>query len=196
MPKRICVFCGSNSGARPIYAEAARALARHLVANGIGIVYGGSKLGLMGALADEGLAAGGEVIGVIPQALVDREIAHPGLSDLRVVGSMHERKALMVDLADAFIAMPGGYGTLDEFCEVLTWAQLGIHRNPCGLLNIEGYFDPLLRLFDHALAEQFLKPAHHAIVIADDNAERLVTRLLASELSGPSTNKWIGLKER
>src|SRR5215469_5924737 len=147
-----CVFCGSNRGTNPRYAAAAE-LGRCLASSGIGIVYGGGKVGLMGVLADAAIEQGGEVIGVIPRMLVDREIAHPGLTELRIVGSMHERKALMADLSDAFIAMPGGYGTLDEFCEILTWTQLGLQQKPIGMLNVDGYFDPLLALFDHAVAE-------------------------------------------
>jgi uncharacterized protein (TIGR00730 family) len=164
-------------------------LAQHLAANGIGIVYGGSKVGLMGVLADAALKAGGEVIGVIPQVLVRKEVAHSGLSDLRVVGSMHERKALMADLSDAFIALPGGYGTLEEFCEVLTWAQLGLHRKPCGILNVEGYYDRLLAFFDHTVAEEFVKPVHRGMVLSDDHPESLVARLLAYH--APLIDKWI-----
>ena len=139
MAKRICVFCGSSVGVRDTYATAAVSLARSLVASGAAIVYGGSNVGLMGILADTALAAGGEVIGVIPRALVEKEVAHHGLADLRVVESMHQRKALMAELSDAFIAMPGGYGTFEEFCEVLTWTQLGLQAKPCGLLNVDGY---------------------------------------------------------
>lgn len=189
MARRICVFCGSSSGARPSYADAAISLARHLVANGVVIVYGGSKLGLMGMLADAALEAGGEVIGVIPQSLMKKEIAHPRLSELRLVSSMHERKAQMAELADAFIALPGGYGTLDELCEILTWAQLGLHRKPCGILNVEGYFEPLLLLFDRAVTEQFLKPVHRRMVLCDTQPERLVGRLLEYEV--PLVDKWI-----
>jgi uncharacterized protein (TIGR00730 family) len=174
---RCCVFCGSSPGTRPIYAAAAASLARCLVANGIGIVYGGGKVGLMGALADAALAEGGHVIGVIPRALMEREIAHRGLSDLRIVGSMHERKALMAELSDGFIAMPGGYGTLDEFCEILTWTQLGLIAKPCGVLNVDGYFDRLLDHFDHAVAEQFVKPLHRDMIVTDDDADALVDRL-------------------
>ena len=155
MARRICVFCGSSSGLRPAYAAAAGSLARHLAANRITVVYGGSKVGLMGILADAALAVGGEVIGVIPDSLIEKEVAHARLSDLRVVKSMHERKALMAELSDAFIALPGGFGTLEEFCEVLTWAQLGLHRKPCGILNIEGYYDRLLALFDMLLQSSF-----------------------------------------
>jgi uncharacterized protein (TIGR00730 family) len=190
MVRRICVFCGSSDGARPGYAAAATSLARYLAANNIAIVYGGSKVGLMGTLADAALDAGGDVIGVIPGSLIEKEVAHVRLTDLRVVNSMHERKALMVELSDAFIALPGGFGTLEEFCEVLTWAQLGLHRKPCGILNVEGYYDRLLALFDHAVAEQFLKSAHRRMVIADVHPEALVSRLL--EYQVPLVEKWIG----
>ena len=144
----------------------------------------------MGALADAALDAGGEVIGVIPRALIAKEVAHRRLSDLRVTESMHERKALMAELSDAFIALPGGYGTFEEFCEVLTWTQLGLQRKPCGILNVEGYYDHLLRLFDHAVAEQFLKPAHRQMVVADSDPESLIHRLLEHEV--PQVDKWIG----
>jgi uncharacterized protein (TIGR00730 family) len=178
MVKRICVFCGSNPGARQEYAIAATSLARHLAALGITLVYGGSRVGLMGQMADAALARGGEVVGVIPQTLVDKEVAHTGLADLRVVRSMHERKALMAQLSDAFIALPGGFGTLDEFCEILTWTQLGLQRGPCGLLNVEGYYDHLLAMFDHAEKEQFVKPQHRKLVIVEKSPEALVARLL------------------
>jgi uncharacterized protein (TIGR00730 family) len=190
MARRICVFCGSSSGARQCYLAAATSLAKLLVARGISIVYGGSKVGLMGALADAALDAGGEVIGVIPRALIAKEVAHRRLSDLRVTESMHERKALMAELSDAFIALPGGYGTFEEFCEVLTWTQLGLQLKPCGILNVEGYYDHLLRLFDHAVAEQFLKPAHRQMVVADSDPESLIHRLLEQEV--PQVDKWIG----
>jgi uncharacterized protein (TIGR00730 family) len=149
--KRICVFCGANIGAQPKYAETARSLGTLLAERKIGLVYGGGTVGLMGALADAAQAAGGEVIGVIPKALVDKEARGSTIRDLRVVSSMHDRKALMANLADGFIAMPGGYGTLEELCEILTWSQLGIHRKRCGLLNVLKYFDDLLRLLDHAI---------------------------------------------
>jgi uncharacterized protein (TIGR00730 family) len=193
MAKRICVFCGSSPGARPTYAEAARSLARYLAANKITVVYGGGNVGLMGTLADATLEAGGEVIGVIPQALVNREVSHTQIPDLRVVGSMHERKAMMAELSDAFIAMPGGFGTFEEFCEVLTWTQLGLHRKPCGLLNVEGYYDPLLALFDHAVAEQFVKPASRLMVISESIPELLVDQLLEYEV--PVVSKWIGRQQ-
>jgi uncharacterized protein (TIGR00730 family) len=168
-------------------------LGRYLAESHIAIVYGGGKVGLMGVLADAALAAGGEVIGVMPRSLVEKEIAHTRLSDLRVVASMHERKALMADLADAFIALPGGYGTFEEFCEVLTWTQLGLHRKPCGILNVDGYYDRLLSLFDHAVTEGFLKPANRQIVLSDTAPESLVTRMLAYQM--PSVDKWIGRKD-
>lgn len=193
MSGRICVFCGSNSGARSEYADAAALLATHLVSNGIGIVYGGGKVGLMGKLADAALQAGGEVIGVIPRHLLEKEVAHSKLTELRIVGSMHERKALMADLSDAFIALPGGYGTFEEFCEVITWTQLGLHRKPCGVLNVAGYYDPLLRLFDHATDEQFVSPAHRALVISDEQPKSLVRRLFEYQL--PTVGKWIDKDE-
>jgi uncharacterized protein (TIGR00730 family) len=186
---RICVFCGSSVGNRPAYRQAAVDLAQALARRGLGLVYGGARVGLMGVLADAMLQHSSAVIGVIPQALLDREIAHAGLTDLRVVGSMHERKALMVELADGFIALPGGYGTLDEFCEVLTWAQLGLHRKPCGLLDVDGYFDPLLGLFDDAVSTGFLRPENRALVLQATDPEALLD-LLAS-YKPVSVPKWI-----
>jgi len=177
--KRICVFCGSNAGARSEYAEAARALATILAERKLGIVYGGGNVGLMGVLADAALARGGEVIGVIPQKLVDKEVAHRGVTKLLVVETMHERKALMNDLSDAFLALPGGFGTLDEFFEVLTWSQLGFHGKPCALLNVAGYYDGMLAMLDHAVTERFLRPAHRELVIADTDPLRLLQRLSA-----------------
>jgi len=187
--KRVCVYCGSNGGSRPAYARAARDLGTLLARHGLELVYGGGRVGLMGTLADAVLAAGGHVIGVIPESLVAREVGHLGLSDLRVVGSMHERKALMVELADAFIALPGGFGTLEEFCEVLTWAQLGLHRKPHGLLNIEGFYDPLLSFFDHAAAEHFIRPIHRELVITETDPERLLDLLARAQ--PPELDKWI-----
>lgn len=189
MLKRICVFCGSNTGARRAYARAAEELGELLAERKIPLVYGGGKVGLMGKLADAVLANRGEVIGVIPQSLMRKEIAHAGLTDLRVVESMHERKALMAELADAFIALPGGFGTFEEFCEVLTWAQLGLHRKPCGILNVDGYYDHLLGLFDHAVNERFLHPSHRAIVIAKATPAALLEALPISEI--PRVEKWI-----
>ena len=193
MRKRICVFCGSSPGARKGYADAAIALARYLVQQDIGMVYGGGNVGLMGTIADAALEAGGEVVGVIPRSLVEKELAHARLSDLRVVESMHERKALMAELSEAFIALPGGYGTFEEFCEVLTWTQLGLHRKPCGILNIEGYYDHLLALFDHAVSEQFVKPRHREMVVSESSPEILVDRLL--DYQTPLVDKWIDRKQ-
>lgn len=189
MDKRIAVFCGSSPGVRSCYLEAAASLARYLAGRKIGIVYGGGKVGLMGALADAALEAGGDIIGVIPESLGRKERAHTGLADLRVVGSMHERKALMAELADAFIALPGGYGTFEEFCEVLTWTQLGLQRKPCGILNVHGYYDRLLELFDHAAAEQFVRPEHRRMVISASDHVALVEDLLQYKL--PVVDKWL-----
>jgi uncharacterized protein (TIGR00730 family) len=186
---RIGVFCGSSVGNRPAFRQAATNLARVLARRGLGLVYGGARVGLMGVLADAMLQHGGEVIGVIPQALLDREIAHTGLADLRVVGSMHERKALMVELADGFIALPGGYGTLEEFCEVLTWAQLGLHRKPCGLLDVDAYFDPLLALFDDAVSAGFLRPENRALVLTANDPEALLEQF--ADYTPVSVPKWI-----
>ena len=175
--KRICVFCGSSVGARPRYAAAARELGRTLASRGLGIVFGGGKVGLMGVLADAALAAGGEAIGVIPEALVAREIAHNGLTELRIVRSMHERKTLMADLADAFIALPGGYGTFEEFFEAVTWTQLGIHRKPCGLLNVDGYYDALLALLDRAVSDGFIREANRSLVVDAPDVPTLLGKL-------------------
>jgi uncharacterized protein (TIGR00730 family) len=165
--RRVCVFCGSSPGARPAYAEATAETARLLVDQGIGVVYGGGHVGLMGVLADTAMAAGGEVIGVIPQALVDREIGHTAITELRVVGSMHERKALMTELSDAFVALPGGAGTLEELFEVYTWAQLGLHSKPCALLDVDGYYSGLAAFLDHAVEERFLHEEHRAALMVD-----------------------------
>lgn len=191
--KRICVFCGSSHGNRPEYTATAAALGQTLARRGLGLAYGGGGIGLMNTLADAALAARGEVIGVIPQTLVAKELAHRGLADLRVVGSMHERKALMADLADGFIALPGGYGTLEEFCEVITWAQLGLHGKPCGLLNVAGYYDGLLAFFDHARNEQFIRPQHRAMVLVDADPDRLLDRMAA--FAPPPLEKWIDKDE-
>ena len=186
--KRVCVFCGSNPGSRPEYRIAAQALAIALARCGLGLVYGGGNVGLMGMIADSMLQAGGEVIGVIPQSLVAKEVAHHGVSELRVVDTMHQRKALMNELSDAFIALPGGFGTLDEFFEILTWSQLGIHSKPSGLLNVCGYYDSLLAMLDHAVNERFLRPAHRALVLADSDADSLLQRL--ASFSPVQTGKW------
>jgi len=175
--KRICIFCASSPGNRPEYAAAAEEMATELVNRKIGLVYGGSKVGLMGVLADAVLGAGGEAVGVIPKNLMEREVGHAGLSKLHVVRSMHERKALMADLSDAFIALPGGFGTLEEFCEVVTWSQLGLHAKPCGILNVLEYYSPLLAMFDHAVEERFLKPENRALVLARASPAELLRAL-------------------
>jgi uncharacterized protein (TIGR00730 family) len=176
--KRLCVFCGSATGTLPRYGDEARVLGKLLAQRGCGLVFGGGHIGLMGVVADAVLQAGGEVVGVIPQALVDRELAHRGVADLRVVATMHERKALMADLSDAFAALPGGYGTADEFFEMVTWAQLRIHRKPIGLLNTAGFFEPLLAWIDRAVADGFISPACRHLVRVETAAERLLERLL------------------
>lgn len=162
--RRVCVFCGSNEGADPAFREAAARLGRELAARQVGLVFGGGRVGLMGVIADAVLAAGGEAIGVIPHALERKEVAHGGLTKLHVVGTMHERKALMEKLSDAFIAMPGGFGTLDELCEILTWRQLSIHDKPTGLLNASGFFDGFVSFVDHSVAQGFIKPEHRAML--------------------------------
>jgi hypothetical protein len=172
--KRICVFCGSSPGARPEYVAAARQLGHTLASKGIGLVYGGAKVGTMGQLAKAALEAGGEVTGVIPERLVAKEVAFTELADLQVVGSMHARKARMVELSDGFIALPGGLGTFEEFFEALTWAQLGLHHKPCGLLNVCGYYDRLIAFMDHAVAQQFVKAEYRAMVLIDENPEGLL----------------------
>jgi uncharacterized protein (TIGR00730 family) len=191
--KRICVFCGSNSGVRPPYAAAARATAAALVARRIGLVYGGGNVGLMGVIADAVLENGGEVIGVIPEALVHRELAHRAVSEMIIVNSMHERKAKMAALSDGFIAMPGGYGTFEEFCEIITCAQLGLHRKPCAILNVEGYYDPLLALFNHAVAEGFVHPSNRRLVIQEEDPNRLLD--LLERYKPPTMEKWIDRDE-
>jgi uncharacterized protein (TIGR00730 family) len=187
--KRICVFCGSSAGFPGTYRTAAVELGRFLTEQGLGLVYGGGRIGLMGVVADAVLAHGGQVIGVIPQPMVVREIWHSGLTELRVVPSMHARKSLMAELADAFIALPGGFGTFEEFCEMVTWSQLGIHRKPCGLLNVAGYYDPLLEMFDHAVAEGFLKRENRELVLASPSCQELLEKMQAFEPM--SVRKWI-----
>ena len=191
---RVCVFCGSSFGGREAYAETARALGRELAGRGIGLVYGGGSVGLMGVVADAVLAAGGEVIGVIPRPLATKEIAHQGLADLRVVASMHERKALMAELADGFVALPGGLGTFDELFEAMTWAQLGLHEKPIAVLEVGGYFATFLALLDRATSERFVRPEHRALVIADDDPARVLDRM-ASWRPAAGRTKWIGRDE-
>jgi uncharacterized protein (TIGR00730 family) len=186
--KKICVFCGSNSGTSSVYAAAAQKLGQLIAARGLTLVYGGASVGLMGIIANAALAGGGQVIGVIPRGVIPKEIAHPGLTELRTVASMHERKALMEQLSDAFVAMPGGYGTFDEFFEILTWAQLGLHRKPCGIYNINGFYDGLLAMLDHSMEEGFLKPQHRRLIVAGDNPEALLTHL--EEFESSQTAKW------
>jgi uncharacterized protein (TIGR00730 family) len=187
--RRVCVFCGSSVGNNPTYQDAARTLGRLLAERGIGLVYGGGAVGLMGVIADAAIEAGGTVIGVIPQALFDREIGHGGVTDLRIVDSMHTRKAMMADLSDAFIAMPGGVGTFEEFFEAVTWTQLGLHRKPCGLLNVAGFYTPLALFIDQAVSEGFIKPIHRAAIVVDSDPARLLTSLDKIEL--PDVPKWI-----
>lgn len=192
--KHICVYCGSNLGRRDRYRKAAQALGIELAEREITLVYGGGNVGLMGVMADSVLAAGGHVIGVIPQALVAKELAHQGLSELRIVGSMHERKGLMADLSDAFIALPGGLGTLEELCEVATWTQLGFHSKACGVLNIDGFYDKLLSFLNHATEEQFIRPEHREIILAAEEPAILMNKL--SRFKAPTVNKWIDREQR
>jgi uncharacterized protein (TIGR00730 family) len=193
--RRLCVFCGSSSGSRAEYRQTARRLGGLLAARGIGLVFGGGHIGLMGVLADAVLQTGGEAIGVIPQALVDRELAHGGLTTLHVVETMHQRKALMADLSDAFAALPGGYGTADEFFEMLTWGQLGLHAKPMGLLNVAGFFDPLVRWVDHCVREGFVRPEHRALLQLSADPEELLELLMRSH-PPTQTPKWIVEEDR
>ena len=189
----VCVFCGSNGGADPAYLAAAEAVGAGLAQRGIRIVYGGGRVGLMGALADSARAAGGEVVGVMPQALVDREIGHTGIDDLRVVDTMHERKALMVELSDAFVALPGGIGTLEELFEVYTWAQLGIHAKPLALLDVAGYYEPLAAFLDHAVAQRFLRPETRGMLAVADSIEGVLETF--ERWRPPAMHKWIDLDQ-
>lgn len=185
----ICVFCGSSAGEDPKYLEAASEMGKLLAEEEIELVYGGSRVGMMGRLADTVLGAGGRVTGVIPRALMDREVAHRELQDLRVVESMHERKAQMEELADAFVALPGGLGTLEELCEVLTWSQLGLHRKPCGILDVGGYYQPLIRFLDHMVREGFLGTSARSMVLVESSSERLLERMRAYQ--APPVPRWI-----
>ncbi|HEX2133143.1 MAG TPA: TIGR00730 family Rossman fold protein [Actinophytocola sp.] len=184
---RVCVFCGSSAGKGTGYLAAAAEVGRTLAARGIGLVYGGAAVGTMGAVADAAVAAGGEVVGVIPRSLVDREIAHPGLAELHVVADLHERKAKMASLADAFLALPGGAGTLEELFEVVTWAQLGLHAKPIALLDVGGFYQPMLGFLDHMSAEGFLRPEYREMLIVETAVERVLDRY--TEYS-PSRPKW------
>jgi uncharacterized protein (TIGR00730 family) len=193
--RRVCVFCGSAVGGRPVYAEAARQFGRALVRRGLGLVFGAGHIGLMGVIADAVRDAGGETIGVIPRMMVERELAHTGLTRLEVVETMHQRKALMADLSDAFVALPGGYGTCDELFEILTWAQLRLHVKPVGLLNVEGFFDPLLAWSDHMLAEGFLKPKHRKLLLTAAGPEEMLDAL-TNYRSPEGLDKWLDPTDR
>lgn len=192
--RRICIFCGSSSGSRSAYKLAAEQVGRYLAKRNIGIVFGGSNIGLMGALADAALTAGGEVIGVIPGHLMAREIGHNGLTKMHVVSSMHERKAMMADLSDGFIALPGGFGTFEEFCEVLTWSQLGLHKKPCGLLNVDGYYSPMLEMFDCAVGAGFLRGENRGIVLASGEIATLIA--LMERWVPVHVEKWLDARTR
>jgi uncharacterized protein (TIGR00730 family) len=193
MPKSICVFAGSSSGAHPQYVQAARELGREIAARNYGLVYGGAAVGLMGAVADTVLEVGGNVIGVMPEFLVKKEIAHRRLSDLRVVQSMHERKALMAELADGFVALPGGFGTIEEFFEILTWGQLGMHQKPCALFNVGLYYDRLLGFLDHVASEELLKPVYRSMIIVEVDAWTLLNDI--EKYRAPNVPKWIETSE-
>lgn len=187
--KRVCVYCGSSPGNNPAYVQAGRNLGAMMVKRGIGLVYGGAAIGVMGAIANEVLALGGEAIGVIPEALAVKEVSHTNLTEQHVVGSMHERKAMMAELSDGFVALPGGWGTIEEIFEILTWAQLGFHAKPCGLLNIEGYYDGLFEFLNHAVHEGFVKPAYSDLLILENQPADLLDRF--SSYQAPKVRKWI-----
>ena len=187
---RICVFCGSKVGVDELYRQAAIELGQLMVQQGCGLVFGGGSVGLMGVIADAVLAEQGEVIGVLPEKLATKELRHPGVADMRVVENMHARKALMSELSDAFIALPGGLGTFEELFEVITWAQLGFHRKNIGLLNVGGYYDPLVRLVDHAIQEGFIKADHRDLIVVEERADVLLRRLADHEL--PKVRRWLG----
>jgi len=187
--RAICVFCGASAGNRPAYAEAARSLAAMLAERDLTLIYGGGSIGVMGVLADAMLAGGGRVIGVLPEHLSRREVAHAGVTEMHIVGSMHERKALMARRADAFIALPGGLGTLEELFEVLTWSQLGLHSKPCALLNVDDYYDPLIAFLDGAVARGFVRPRHREMLLIDSHPARLLDRIGA--YVAPAVEKWL-----
>ncbi len=190
--KRICVFCGSNDGANPIYLETAETVGRFFVSNNIELVYGGGRVGLMGKIADTVLALGGNVIGIIPESLAIKEVAHKSLTKIHIVDSMHQRKALMAEYADGFIALPGGFGTFEEFCEIVTWAQLGIHRKPCALLNVGGFYDNLIAMFDHSAAENFIRGEHRKLVLVENEIGRLYELMI--NYRPPFIEKWLDKK--
>ncbi|RVT92859.1 TIGR00730 family Rossman fold protein [Sphingomonas crocodyli] len=192
--KRLCVFCGSSPGNDPAYAEAARALGRAIAEAGMGLVYGGGRVGLMGIVADSAMAAGGEAIGVIPQGLFDKEVGHKGLTELRVVDSMHTRKAMMADLSDGFVALPGGIGTLEELFEIWTWGQLGDHAKPFALMNVGGFYDPLAVFLDRLVETGFVKPEHRGMLVTGDEPTALIAAMRAYE--PPALGKWIEKLER
>lgn len=184
----VCVFCGSGVGNREEYAEAARGLGAEIARRGLRLVFGGGRVGLMGLVADAALEAGGEAVGVMPESLLEKEIGHQRLTELRVVSSMHERKRVMAELSDAFVALPGGYGTFEEFFETLTWAQLGLHEKPCGLLDVAGYYGYLISLLDHAVGEGFVNPNHRSLVLLEDNPKKMLDRL--EGYAGSPNGKW------
>ena len=191
---RLCVFCGSSVGANPAFLAAAETVGRALARDGIELIYGGGNVGLMGVLADAALKAGGRVTGVIPQFLLAKELGHRGVTDLRIVATMHERKALMADLSDGFLALPGGFGTLDEFCEILTWAQLGLHTKPCGLLNVAGFYDPFLAQIDRAVHDRLVRPEHRNLILSDDAVDSLLSRMRHQKPI--ETPKWLDREVR
>ena len=191
--KSICVFCGSSHGSEPAYTIAAQALAESIVKNDLELVYGGGNVGLMGVIADTVLQQGGRVTGVIPKALMEKEVGHEGLTNLHIVADMHERKAMMAELSEGFVALPGGWGTLEELFEVMTWLQLGFHTKPCAVLNVNGYFDALLAFLANASQQGFVKPLHHDMLIAGDEPDQLLQRM--SGFKPPTTKKWIGFGE-
>ncbi|WP_027795492.1 LOG family protein [Paraburkholderia acidipaludis] len=192
--KAVCVYCGSSHGASPVYTEAARAFGRALVAADLGLVYGGGKVGLMGVIADTVMAEGGRAIGVIPELLVNKEVGHEGLSELHVVPDMHHRKKMMADLADAFVAMPGGAGTLEELFEVYTWAQLGYHHKPVAVLNIDGFYDPLIALLQHTVREGFMRQTYFDLLQVDSDPAVLIEKL--ERYRAPAQDKWSDMREK
>ncbi|MEQ1637757.1 MAG: TIGR00730 family Rossman fold protein [Methylococcales bacterium] len=191
--QRICVYCGSSNGKSPEYTVAAKQLGAELAKRDLGLVYGGASIGIMGIIADAVLDNGGEVIGVIPQVLVNKEVCHHHLTELKIVNSMHERKALMAELADGFIALPGGLGTLEELFEILTWAQLGLHQKPCALLNVQGYYDGLITFLDQAVTEQFVKPKHRVLLLLEECPDRIIDKFIAYQ--APAMDKWISREQ-